>query len=170
MDGKAMIAIRFCATYGATTKSLMYVVFLANLIGLICSLPVSAESSLAAAPPAKTSTTPQETAPSPDKNTGSAFGHLPKRLVAFTVGATFGTPLALIRCTKREVISQTKVAYTLGDAPKPLHYLTAVFFGVPSGVMYGAFWGTANGVADSWVNSDDTAFSKSSFSLEKLTF
>jgi ABC-type nitrate/sulfonate/bicarbonate transport system permease component len=96
--------------------------------------------------------------------------HLSQRLVSLAVGTAIGTPVALIRCTRREIARQTKEAYTLGGVPKPLGYVSAVFFGVPSGVLSAAWYGTADGIVDSWINSKDEPYSKSSFSLKKLAF
>ena len=100
----------------------------------------------------------------------SFIGNLPKRLVSFTVGTAVGTPIAVARCTHRELIKQTKEAYTLGGVPKPLGYVSAAFFGIPSGFLSGAWSGVTNGVSDSWVGSKDEPFGKESFSLDKLEF
>ena len=98
----------------------------------------------------------------------SAIGKLPKRLFVITVGTAVGTPVALVRCTRREVVNKTKEAYDLGGVPKPLGYLSAGFFGIPSGILSGAVVGTADGVLDSVSNSKD--LDRSAISLEKLAF
>ena len=109
--------------------------------------------------------------PSRADGTKSFVANLPKRLVAFTVGAAIGTPIAVVRSTHKELIKQTKVAYDLGGVrPKPLAYASAAFFGIPSGIVSGAWTGVTNGVSDSWVNSKDAPFSKESFSLDKMVF
>jgi len=96
---------------------------------------------------------------------------LPQRLASFTVGTAIGTPIALVRCTKREVIKQTKDAYKLGGVhPSQLGYLPAAFFGIPSGIFCGVCCGVSDGLADSWVNSKDAPFGKETFSLDKLEF
>jgi hypothetical protein len=93
--------------------------------------------------------------------TKSFVVHLPQRLA----------PIALVRCTKRELVKQTKDAYQLGGVrPKQLGYVSAAFFGVPSGILSGAFCGLSDGLADSWINSKDAPFGKESFSLDKLEF
>lgn len=93
--------------------------------------------------------------------------NLPGRLASFAVATAVGTPIALTRCTHRELIKQTKEAYTLGGMPKPMGWVTAALFGVPSGVLCGVWYGLSDGVADSWVGSEQP-FSKDSFSLDKL--
>ena len=103
--------------------------------------------------------------------TKSFVVHLPQRLAAFTAGTAIGTPIALVRCTKRELVKQTKDAYQLGGVrPKQLGYVSAAFFGIPSGILSGAFCGVSDGVADSWINSKDAPFGKESFSLDKLEY
>lgn len=104
------------------------------------------------------------------ESTKSFVTHLPRRLAAFTVGTAVGTPVAIARCTHREVIKQTKVAFDLGDMPKPFGYVTAGFFGIPSGILFGVGCGSADGLADSWINAKDAPYSKDSFSLAKLKF
>jgi hypothetical protein len=86
------------------------------------------------------------------------------------VGTLIGAPIALARCTKRELVRQTKEAYTLGGVPKPLGYLTAGAFGIPSGILCGAWYGAADAVADSVANSGDEPLSKAVISLDKLVF
>lgn len=95
---------------------------------------------------------------------------LPKRLFSFTIGTAVGTPIAIARCTHREVIKRTKEAYQLGGCPKPIGYVTAGFFGIPSGIFFGAGVGAADGVVDSWTHSKDEPLNKSSLSLEELKF
>jgi hypothetical protein len=97
----------------------------------------------------------------------SFAGHLPQSLASVAVGTLVGTPIALVRCTKRELVKQTKECYTLGGVPKPLGYVTAAFFGIPSGILCGAWYGVPDGLADACVNSDEP-FGKASFSLEEL--
>jgi hypothetical protein len=102
---------------------------------------------------------------------GTFMAHLPQRLVGSAVGFAVGTPIALVRCTKRELIKETKEAYTLGAVrPKVLAYATAVFFGVPSGAMSGIWYGAINGTADGWAYSKDKPFTKGTFSLDKLEY
>jgi hypothetical protein len=108
--------------------------------------------------------------PARGESAQSVVVHLPQRVLAFTIGAAVGTPVALVRCTRRELIKQTKEAFNLGGVPKPFGYITAGAFGIPSGVLYGAGYGTADGVADSLLNAKDAPYSKDSFSLEKLAF
>lgn len=101
----------------------------------------------------------------------SFAGNLPQRIASFAAGAAIGTPIALVRCTKREVVKQTKVAFNLGGVrPKPLGYFSAAFFGIPSGIMSGAICGLSDGVLDSVRGAKDEPFGKESFSLDKLTF
>jgi cyanate permease len=95
---------------------------------------------------------------------------LPKRLFAFTLGTAIGTPIAIARCTHREIVKRTKEAYELGGMPKPIGYATAAFFGVPSGIAFGAGVGAADGVVDSWTNSEAEPVNKGSISLDKLYF
>ncbi len=96
--------------------------------------------------------------------------HLPQRIAAFTIGTAIGTPIALVRCTGRELVRQPKEAYKLGGVPKPLGYVSAAFFGIPSGFLCGAGYGVSDGVADSWLAAKDAPFSKASFSLDKLAY
>ena len=49
----------------------------------------------------------------------SFVGHLSQRLLSFAVGTAVGIPIALARCTKRELVKQTKEAYSLGGVLKP---------------------------------------------------
>jgi hypothetical protein len=103
--------------------------------------------------------------------TKSFIGHLPQRLAAFTAGTAIGTPIAVVRCTKRELVKQTKDAYKLGGVrPKALGYVSAAFFGIPSGLLSGAVCGVSDGVADSWASSKDEPFGRKSFSLDKLEY
>ena len=103
------------------------------------------------------------------ESAGSFLRHLPQRTAGIVVGTLVGTPIALARCTKRELVAQTKLCYDLGGVPKPIGYITAGAFGIPSGIMCGAWYGAADGVADSVVNSKEP-FGKASLSLDKLTF
>jgi hypothetical protein len=100
----------------------------------------------------------------------TSLGSIPKRILVVTVGATVGTPVALARCTKREVVKRTKECYSLGGVPKPLGYVTAGAFGIPSGIFFGAGVGAVDGVLDSVVNSGDEPLNKGSLSLDKLYF
>ena len=153
-----------------TRLSLFPALVLALTLGLRCSLPAQAESPQAADPPVQTPAKAQTSTQSLGERAKSFVAHLPQRLASFAVGTAVGTPIALVRCTRRELARQTKEAYTLGGVPKPLGYVSAAVFGVPSGVLCGAWYGTADGVADSWVYSKDSLFSKDTFSLEKLVF
>jgi hypothetical protein len=102
---------------------------------------------------------------------GKFIIHLPQRVASSVAGFAIGTPIALVRCTKRELIKETKEAYTLGGVrPKVLAYATAAFFGIPSGAMSGIWYGAIDGTADGWVYSKDKPFSKATFSLDKLAF
>jgi hypothetical protein len=138
----------FCLTQkGLIMPTRLLLLLLANLIALQTCLPVRADG------------------------TKPFIESLPKRLASFTVGTAIGTPIALVRCTKREVVKQTKEAYKLGGVhPSQLGYLPAGFFGIPSGIIFGVFCGVTDGLADSWVNSKDAPFGKESFSLEKLEY
>ena len=122
-------------------------------------ISAQADSSPATDPPAKTSASA-----APHKE---FWTHLPKRLVFCVVGTAVGTPIAVVRCTKREIKRRTKEAYDLGGVPKPLGYLSAGLFGIPSGLFCGPIIGAGDAVADSLTNDP---FSKGSFSLEKLEF
>jgi hypothetical protein len=103
-------------------------------------------------------------------NAKSYIEHIPQRIAGCAIGTLVGTPIALVRCTKRELVKQTKEAYTLGGMPKPLGYITSGFFGVPSGIMCGVWYGTFDGAIDGYVNSKDTMFNKGTFSLDKLEY
>jgi hypothetical protein len=124
---------------------------------------------LPATPPAaEPSTTVQKTSQSSTQNK-SPITHIPITLASFVVCTFVGTPIAWVRCTHTEIKKRTKEAYDLGGVrPKPLAYLSAGFFGIPSGLVSGIWSGALNGVSDSWRNSKDAPFSKDSFSLEKL--
>jgi len=111
-----------------------------------------------------------EASPSSAKGALSGLAKLPKKLLVVTVGTAVGTPVALVRCTKREVVNKTKEAFDLGGVPKPLGYLTAGFFGIPSGILSGAATGALDGVLDSVANSSDEPFNKGSVSMDKLVF
>jgi ABC-type nitrate/sulfonate/bicarbonate transport system permease component len=100
----------------------------------------------------------------------SAIAQVPARAVGTVLGAAIGTPIALVRCTKRELVKQTKECFTLGGVPKPLGYVTAAAFGIPSGIICGAWYGAADGIADGVANSKDSPFNKGVFSLDKLSF
>ncbi len=161
--------------------------FLALILGLNCPLSALGETSPVTTPSettspvttlseatspaeasaAATSTSAQATQ-SPGQNTKSSAAHLPLRLVVFTAGAAIGFPIAWVRCTQKELVRQTKTAYQLGGVPKPLGYLSAGFFGIPSGILSGGWSGAFNGLADSWVGSKDGEFSKENISLDKL--
>ena len=108
--------------------------------------------------------------PAKAENTKSFLVHFPQRLVSFTVGTAIGTPIAVIRCTGRELVRQPQEALKLGGVPKPLGYLSAAFFGIPSGLLCGAGYGVSDGFADSWLAAKDAPFSKASFSLDKLAY
>jgi hypothetical protein len=142
---------------------------LALVLGLMhCSLSAQAESLPTTPPAAEPSTTVQKTSQSSTQNK-SPITHIPITLASFVVGTFVGTPIALVRCTHTELKKRTKEAYDLGGVrPKPLAYLSAGFFGIPSGLLSGVWSGALNGVSDSWRNSKDAPFSKDSFSLEKL--
>ena len=100
----------------------------------------------------------------------SAVLSVPKRIIVVAVGSTVGFPIALVRCTKRELINRTKEAYELGGVPRPIGYITAGFFGVPSGLICGGIIGTADSIADSVKNSGGEPFNKASLSLDELVF
>jgi hypothetical protein len=100
----------------------------------------------------------------------TSLSSLPKKIIVIGVGTTVGTPIALARCTKREVAKRTKECFDLGGVPKPLGYVTAGFFGIPSGIFFGAGCGAFDGVLDSVVNSGDEPLNKGSLSLDKLYF
>ncbi|MBU6454905.1 MAG: hypothetical protein KGS72_24260 [Cyanobacteria bacterium REEB67] len=109
--------------------------------------------------------------PAQAEGAGKFIVHLPQKLVGSVAGFVVGTPIAMVRCTKRELIKETKEAHTLGGVrPKVLSYATSAFFGIPSGAMSGVWYGVIDGTADGWVNSGDKPFSKATFSLDKLTF
>lgn len=141
---------------------------IALYLGLPAWLPVQAQepanSAEATLPPAQKSSEPMT------DSTKSFIGHFPKSLLSFAAGTAIGTPIALVRCTKRELVKQTKEAYSLGGVSKPLGWITAGFFGLSSGVLFGVGLGISDGLADSWVNSGDAPFSGKSFSLDDLVF
>jgi hypothetical protein len=101
-------------------------------------------------------------------STKSSFFRGPKKLLAFATGAVVGAPIALVRSTRKQLVYQTKEAYTLGGLYPPLGWATAGFFGVPSGILCGVGYGLGDAVVDSYVNANDAPFSKASFSLEKM--
>ena len=99
----------------------------------------------------------------------SGLDYLPARMASFVVGSAVGTPISFVRCMHRELIKQTKEAYTLGGMPPPLGWVTAGLFGIPSGVLCGVWYGSTDGVIDGWVGSKEP-FSKQAFSLDKLEY
>lgn len=98
------------------------------------------------------------------------LSNLPKKLFVATVGTAVGTPIAVVRCTHREVIKRTKEAYQLGNVPKPVGYVTAGMFGIPSGILFGLGVGAADGVVDGIKHSSDEPLNKGSVSLDELYF
>lgn len=132
--------------------------------------PAHADSSLPTTP-ALTEPTPslKSANNSSSKSSGNFVTHIPITLASFVVGTAIGTPIAMVRCTHIELKKRTKEAKDLGGVrPKPLAYLSAGVFGIPSGILSGVWSGTFNGISDSWRNSKDAPFSKETFSLDTL--
>lgn len=94
---------------------------------------------------------------------GGALSKVPRNVPAFLTGAVVGTPVAVVRMSKREIVTSTREL--VGDTDNPLFLGAGGILGVPAGLMSGAIYGLYAGVADSWVNADDNPYSKDSFSL-----
>lgn len=140
--------------------------FLVLILGLYSSPSAWAEDNNASSSSSGSSASSSSSSSSAGSTT-SFVQNFPQRLASFAVGTAVGTPIAVTRCTQRELIKQTKEAYKLGGVPKPFGWVTAAFFGLPSGVVCGIWYGVSDGVADSWVGSKKP-FSKDAFSLDKL--
>ena len=88
---------------------------------------------------------------------------IPKNVPAFIAGVVVGTPIALVRMSKREIVTATREL--VGETDNPLILGAGGVLGVPAGLMGGALYGLYAGTADSWVNADDNPYSRDSFSL-----
>jgi hypothetical protein len=108
--------------------------------------------------PAKTAKT-AKTASS--KSGGTAAG--PARFASFVVGSVVGTPVAMVRKTKQEIITATKDL--VGDTNNKFLLGAGGILGVPAGIVSGFFEGPVYGVVDAWKGSADEPFSAESFSL-----
>ena len=91
---------------------------------------------------------------------------LPKRLPAFLAGAIVGTPIAIVRLSKRETIAATKELS--GETSNPLIVLPCASLGLPAGIISGCFQGVLYGPINGWKYSDDKPYSKESFSLGEM--
>lgn len=91
---------------------------------------------------------------------------LPTNVPAFLAGVVVGTPIAIARMSKREIVTATKDL--TGETDNKLLLGAGGVLGVPAGLMSGAIYGVYAGVADSWVNANDNPYSKDSFSLGEM--
>ncbi len=97
---------------------------------------------------------------------GGFLSKIPTNVPALVVGWVVGTPVALTRMSKREIITATREL--VGDTDNPLILGAAGILGVPAGLMSGGIYGLWAGAADSWVNADDNPYSRDAFSLGEM--
>ncbi len=121
--------------------------------------------------PADTAAAPRDKksksdAAAPTGRISSFCSKLPKNVPAFLAGWVVGTPIAIARMSKREIIAATRDL--VGDTSNPILLGAGGVLGVPAGLMSGGMYGAYAGVADSWVNANDNPYSKDSFSLGEM--
>lgn len=160
--------------------------FLASMIVLAGTTPwvSGAEQSesgrilLAQVPISPPSNTPGFELPSTNKNASpekcddgstpapKAHVNVPLRLASFAAGAVAGTPIAVVRKCKEEMINATVISAE--DSKNPLRLTLAGIMGVPFGLWSGIFDGAYSGLKTSLIYSGEKPFSKDTFSLGEL--
>jgi hypothetical protein len=95
-----------------------------------------------------------------DKGSGGGFFG---RAVAFTTAWVIGTPIAMCRASVSETVKGTN-EWT-GESDNPLLWVPLGLFCLPWGVLDGVAQGPIISGMNAWKYSDDSPFSKESFSL-----
>lgn len=102
-----------------------------------------------------------KTASSKSSSGGSAA--VPARFASFVVGSVVGTPVAMVRKSKQEIVTATRDL--VGDTNNKFLLGAGGFLGVPAGLISGFFEGPVYGVMDAWKGSADEPFSAETFSM-----
>lgn len=97
------------------------------------------------------------------KSSSAGDGGIMNRAASFTAGVVVGTPIAIVRKCKTEIVQATKDL--TGDTDKLYFILPAGLLGMPFGALSGTVEGTFLGIINSWKASGDEPFSKEAFSL-----
>jgi hypothetical protein len=95
-----------------------------------------------------------------------AVTHFPRTAASFTAGVFLGTPVAMVRKSKEEVVSMAKDI--TDNSKNPLYLGLAGSLALPFGAWAGTLDGAISSMKNSALYSVDRPFSKDSFSLGDL--
>lgn len=140
-------------------KSIAAIVSSFSLV-LFALAPVCAEEPGGAAKSDKSTDKAEKTEAGGVKGFIASF---PKRFVASIPGTIVGTPIAIVRMSKREIGIAAKDL--VGETSNPIFLAPAYGLAITPGIMSGTIYGVFAGAADAWKNSEDAPFSKEAFSL-----